>query len=276
MLPDTNEEGVQAFTRNIARLVGHLPVSMAYGTYPGHLFENLTSEGREMTDTLAYFLEEHVELGWMTAFAKRTMDIVGSLVALAIFSPIMIVTAIAVAATSPGPVIFRQTRLGKGGVPFTFYKFRSMRTGADDRIHREYTANLIQGKLDTINQGDKDRPLYKMNADPRITNVGRFIRKTSVDELPQFFNVLKGDMSIVGPRPPLPYEAEKYQSWHLRRVLQIRPGITGLWQVEGRSTTSFDDMVRLDLRYIRHCSIWLDLRILLKTVRVVLRRDGAG
>jgi exopolysaccharide biosynthesis polyprenyl glycosylphosphotransferase len=276
MLPDTNEDGMEAFTRNVSGAIAHLPVSMISGTYPGHLFENLLNEGREPTETLAYFLEEHVELSGTTAFAKRVIDVVGALAALVVFSPIMIATAIAVAVTSPGPVIFRQKRLGKGGVPFTFYKFRSMRAGADDRIHREYTASLIEGKLDNVNQGDKDRPLYKMSADPRITNVGRLIRKTSVDELPQIFNVLKGDMSLVGPRPPLPYEAEKYQSWHLRRVLEIRPGITGLWQVEGRSTTSFDDMVRLDLRYIRECSIWLDLKILLKTVLVVLRRDGAG
>jgi len=126
-----------------------------------------------------------------------------------------------------------------------------------------------------VNQGSENRPLYKIQSDPRTTPVGRFIRKTSLDELPQLFNVLKGDMSLVGPRPPLPYEAEKYQSWHFRRVLQVRPGITGLWQVEGRSTTSFDDMVRLDLRYIRNWSLWLDLKILLKTIKVVLRRDGA-
>ena len=115
-----------------------------------------------------------------------------------------------------------------------------------------------------------------MMRDPRVTPVGRVIRRMSIDELPQLFNVLKGDMSLVGPRPPLPYETERYQSWHLRRVLQVRPGITGLWQVEGRSTTSFDEMVRLDLRYIRSYSLWLDLKILAKTAMVVLCRKGAG
>jgi lipopolysaccharide/colanic/teichoic acid biosynthesis glycosyltransferase len=181
-----------------------------------------------------------------------------------------------VAATSPGPVIFRQVRVGKRGVPFIFYKFRSMYCTADDRVHREYVAKLINGDLDEINQGEPAKPLYKMQDDPRITRIGRLLRKTSMDELPQLFNVLKGDMSLVGPRPPLPYEAEKYQSWHLRRVLEIKPGITGLWQVNGRSKTSFDDMVRLDLRYLRTCSLPLDVAILLKTVKVVLQGHGAS
>ena len=179
------------------------------------------------------------------------------------------------AGSSPGPIIFRQKRLGKGGRPFVFLKFRSMRTDCDDKAHREYVANLIEGNLDKINQGDADNPLYKMAVDPRITKVGRFIRKTSLDELPQLFNVLKGDMSLVGPRPPLPYEAEKYQPWHLRRILEVQPGITGLWQIEGRSTTSFDDMVRLDLRYAQMSSFWFDLRIILRTVLVLFGSRGA-
>jgi lipopolysaccharide/colanic/teichoic acid biosynthesis glycosyltransferase len=150
-----------------------------------------------------------------------------------------------------------------------------MRTGNDDSIHRQYVQNLIKGDNAKVNQQTGTDPLYKIKSDPRVTSVGRLIRKTSIDELPQLFNVLKGDMSLVGPRPPLPYEAENYRSWHLRRVLDIKPGITGLWQVEGRSKVSFDEMVRLDLRYIRSCSLALDLRILLKTVLVVLTCDGA-
>jgi exopolysaccharide biosynthesis polyprenyl glycosylphosphotransferase len=276
LLPHTSEEGARACINGVAKRTAHLSVSIHSATYPDHLFDNLMSDARDVPDTLAFLLDEKAEFSPTVAWVKRGLDIVGALVALVILSPLMLVTALAIAATSRGPVIFRQMRLGKGAVPFVFYKFRSMRTDADDRIHREYVANLIQGNLDQVNQGDEQRPLYKMSADPRITPVGRIIRKTSLDELPQFFNVLKGDMSLVGPRPPLPYEAEKYQSWHLRRILQIRPGITGLWQVEGRSKTSFDDMVRLDLRYIRNCSLALDLKILLKTVKVVLRRDGAG
>jgi exopolysaccharide biosynthesis polyprenyl glycosylphosphotransferase len=276
LLPHTGEEGARACIAGIAKRTAHLPVSMHSATYPDHLFDKLTSDPRGLPDTIAFLFDEPTELSPAAAWVKRGVDVVGALVAIVILSPLMLVTALAIAATSPGPVIFRQTRLGKGAVPFVFYKFRSMRTDADDHIHREYVANLIRGNLDQVNQGDAQRPLYKMSADPRVTPVGRIVRKTSLDELPQLFNVLKGDMSLVGPRPPLLYEAEKYQSWHLRRILQIRPGITGLWQVEGRSTTSFDEMVRLDLRYIRNCSLWLDLKILLKTVKVVLRRDGAS
>jgi len=150
-----------------------------------------------------------------------------------------------------------------------------MHVNMDDQIHREYIRDLIKGDNAKINQGDAEDPFYKLKDDPRITKVGSFIRKTSIDELPQFFNVLKGDMSLVGPRPPLAYEAEKYQAWHLRRVLEMKPGITGLWQVEGRSKTGWDDSVRLDIRYIQNWSLLMDLKILLKTIGVVLKCRGA-
>ncbi len=188
----------------------------------------------------------------------------------------MLVTALAIKLTSPGPVIFRQTRLGKGGHHFLFMKFRSMTAGNNDRVHREYVLKLIDGQHDQLNQGEQGKPLYKLKNDSRITPVGRIIRKLSIDELPQLYNVLKGDMSLVGPRPPIPYEVEKYKSWHLRRILEVKPGITGLWQVEGRSQTSFEDMVRLDIRYVQNWSLGLDIRILFKTVReVLLPRGGA-
>jgi lipopolysaccharide/colanic/teichoic acid biosynthesis glycosyltransferase len=166
--------------------------------------------------------------------------------------------------------------LGKGGVPFVFYKFRSMVTNGDDSIHRAFVANLIKGEDEANAKAEEGAPVYKIKADPRVTRIGRFIRKTSIDELPQFFNVLKGEMSLVGPRPPIPYEAANYQPWHLRRILAANPGLTGLWQVEGRSRVSFNDMVRMDLRYIRESSLSLDIKILLKTVLVVLRCDGAN
>jgi lipopolysaccharide/colanic/teichoic acid biosynthesis glycosyltransferase len=166
-------------------------------------------------------------------------------------------------------------RIGRGGTSFPFYKFRSMRCDNDDGIHREYVKNLIQGRHDQINEGDADNPVYKLRSDSRITAVGRIIRRASIDELPQLFNVLKGEMSLVGPRPPIPYEIDDYRSWHMRRLQEVRPGITGLWQVEGRSTTTFDEMVRLDLRYIRNWSLWLDIKILLRTIVVVIRCDGA-
>ena len=272
MLLDTDSDGARTFLRNLAEHSADLHYRVTVATYPDQLFEHLTN-GCEQPDQ-SLFVEDATRGNPVGSLAKRMVDIGGALFALLLASPILIATAIAVKLSSPGPVIFKQQRLGKRGAPFTFYKFRSMRTGADDSIHRQYVAKLIEGDLSAVNQGDATQPHFKIKGDPRVTRVGHFIRRTSIDELPQLFNVLKGDMSLVGPRPPLPYEAEKYKSWHLRRVLEIRPGITGLWQVEGRNKTSFDDMVRLDLRYIRDWSPWLDLRILLKTVLVVLRGDG--
>lgn len=276
LLPHTDQSGAQAFVNGLIKRTTGFPIGLKFSTYPDQLLDSFDQDARDPSETITFLFDEQTEQGALGAATKRGMDVLGALVGVVIFLPFMVAIGIAVALTSPGPIVFRQTRIGKGGTPFVFYKFRSMRANSDDRIHREYVANLIEGNLDEVNQGDHQQPLYKMTADPRVTAVGRFIRKTSLDELPQFFNVLKGDMSLVGPRPPLPYEAEKYQSWHLRRILQVRPGITGLWQVEGRSTTSFDDMVRLDLRYVRHCSPWLDLKILLKTIAVVLRRNGAS
>jgi lipopolysaccharide/colanic/teichoic acid biosynthesis glycosyltransferase len=274
--PDTGEKGVSRFVERINANGAHLAYSVESATYPDELFEEFSAPvarsqgssplmlgGRGLTVTGTYWL-------------KRPMDIVGSALALLIFSPLMLLTALAVKLTSPGPIIFRQTRLGKGGDPFVFYKFRSMVVNGDDRIHREFVASLIKGEHEKVNQQDAAQPMYKIKADPRVTPVGRFIRKTSIDELPQLLNVFKGEMSLIGPRPPLPYEAESYQTWHLRRVLDIRPGITGLWQVEGRSKVSFDDMVRMDLRYVRGCSLLLDLKILAKTVLAVLNCRGAA
>jgi len=176
--------------------------------------------------------------------------------------------------TSKGPVLFKQERLGQFGKTFTCLKFRSMRVNNDLRIHREFMKRVISGAHDGRAHGGSS-PVYKMTNDPRITGVGRFIRRTSLDELPQFINVLRGDMSLVGPRPPLAYEYEEYDVWHRRRVLELKPGLTGLWQVSGRSRVRFDDMVRLDLQYARDWSFWLDMRILLQTPRAVVLGDGA-
>ena len=273
---DTGDAGAHRFIDKIEKAAGDLHYSVECATYPDHLFDGLAaapSSVRSRSPLLSHMRASTREVYWL----KRPIDILGALVALVLFAPLMLATALAVKLSSRGPMIFRQTRLGKDGVPFVFYKFRSMVTNGDDRIHREYMKSLIQGENDKVNQqaaGDA-APVYKIKADPRITSVGRFIRRTSLDELPQLFNVLKGDMSLVGPRPPVPYEAENYQSWHLRRVLDVKPGITGLWQVEGRSKVTFDEMVRLDLGYIRGCSLSLDMRIIVKTFLVVLRCDGA-
>ena len=273
LLPDTNEQGAQRLAQKIVDRTSNLPFSTVTRTYPHQLFDNLIAQKQEVRDLYPLLPEEATEPN-RSYFLKRGLDIVGAISALLVLSPVMLVTALAVAMSSPGPVTFRQVRLGERGVPFVFYKFRSMYCNADDRIHREYVASLIAG-AQAANQGDAEKPLYKLKSDPRVTRVGRFIRRTSLDELPQLFSVLKGDMSLVGPRPPLPYEVERYQSWHLRRILEVKPGITGLWQVEGRSRTSFDEMVRLDLRYIRNRSLRSDLKILFRTVKVVFGSDGA-
>jgi len=194
--------------------------------------------------------------------------------ALVLFSPLLAVIAVMVKLTSKGPVLFKQERLGQFGKTFTFLKFRSMYANNDHKIHQEFMQRLISGACDGNDEGES-RPVYKMKNDPRVTRVGRFLRRTSLDELPQFINVLSGAMSLVGPRPPLAYEYEEYDIWHRRRVLEIKPGITGLWQVKGRSRVRFDDMVRLDLQYARGWSLWLDIPILLKTPRAVVFGDGA-
>jgi lipopolysaccharide/colanic/teichoic acid biosynthesis glycosyltransferase len=213
----------------------------------------------------------------MSKKMKRFIDIVGSLLALLMFSPVFLIIAVAVKLTSEGPVLFRQTRIGQWGDHFTFLKFRSMYVKQADNPHKEYIEKLIKENASAAN-GNRDQkaaPVYKLTDDPRITPVGRFIRKTSLDELPQFINVLRGDMSLVGPRPPVPYEADIYDVWHRMRLLSVKPGITGLWQVMGRSSTSFDEMVRLDLQYVADWSLWHDIKIILKTPWAVIAGKGA-
>jgi exopolysaccharide biosynthesis polyprenyl glycosylphosphotransferase len=206
-------------------------------------------------------------------FLKRSVDVAGSLFAIAVLSPVFAVVALIVKYTSEGPVLFRQKRVGQFGEAFTFLKFRSMYMNNDASAHKEYVKKLISGAAEKQESGSGAK-VFKIANDPRITPIGRFIRKTSLDELPQFFNVLRGDMSLVGPRPPVPYEYECYDIWHRKRVFEVKPGITGLWQVTGRSKTSFDDMVRLDLKYVRSWSIWLDIKILLRTPWVMVSGDG--
>jgi len=205
---------------------------------------------------------------------KRCIDLAGSAAALFFFSPIFAAVALAIKLTSKGPVLFKQERLGHHGKTFTVLKFRSMRTDCDAKIHQQYVEQFIAGQVDGNSEATA-KPVFKIQKDPRVTPVGRFIRKTSLDELPQFWNVLRGDMSLVGPRPSLAYEFCAYELWHRRRVLEIKPGITGLWQVEGRSRTRFDDMVRLDLKYARAWSVWLDLKILAQTPAAVIQGTGA-
>src|SRR5579872_2972455 len=205
---------------------------------------------------------------------KRMMDIAGSAAALIAFSPVFAAIAIAIKLTSKGPVLFRQERIGQFGKPFKFLKFRSMYVANNSDAHKKFVQDLINGSKEQATGQDGEKS-FKIKNDPRVTSIGRFIRRTSLDELPQFWNVLVGQMSLVGPRPPIAYEVEAYYIWHRRRVLEAKPGITGLWQVHGRSRTTFDDMVRLDLQYSEKWTPLLDVKILLQTPRAVFSGDGA-
>src|SRR6266850_6891700 len=206
---------------------------------------------------------------------KRGIDLFGSTMALIVLLPVFVAVAVAIKLTSPGPVLFRQKRIGQYGVPFMCLKFRSMHAVNDAHIHKDYVTRLIAGRIDPEPSEGNGKAVYKLTNDPRLTSVGAFLRKTSVDELPQLFNVLRGEMSLVGPRPPVPYELEVYDVWHRRRLVEVKPGITGLWQVNGRSRLRFDDMVRLDLRYATTWSVWLDIKILLRTPCAVFSGEGA-
>jgi exopolysaccharide biosynthesis polyprenyl glycosylphosphotransferase len=219
-------------------------------------------------------LVRKIESRRVSLIIKRSLDVVGSLIALLGLAPLLILIALAVKLTSRGPVLFRQRRLGQYGRGFTFLKFRSMQAKSDHAIHEAYIKSFISDQAGTSKNGGANA-VYKLKADTRVTRVGRFLRRSSLDELPQFFNVLAGQMSLVGPRPPIPYEFESYQIWHRRRLLEVKPGITGLWQVEGRSKVKFDDMVRMDLEYAKAWSLRLDIKILLQTPRAVLTGSGA-
>jgi len=193
---------------------------------------------------------------------KRVLDLVGASIALLFFAPVVLIATIALRLDSRGAALYKSKRIGKNGREFTFYKLRSMHTGADAERAMLMHLNEVDG------------PVFKLRRDPRVTRVGQFLRSSSIDELPQLFNVLKGDMSLVGPRPPLPEEVDKYETWQRRR-LDVKPGITCLWQISGRSRLGFDEWMRLDLEYIRRQSLATDLRILVRTVPAVLSREGA-
>jgi len=212
----------------------------------------------------------------VSLFFKRAIDIVGSISILILFLPIVIAISLLIRFTSEGPVLFKQERIGRFGKRFAFLKFRSMYVNNDPSIHKQYVSKLIScADTDKLPGSDETRQVFKITHDPRITPIGAILRRTSLDELPQFLNVLWGDMSLVGPRPPIPYELDCYDIWHRRRIMEMKPGITGLWQVYGRSRTSFNDMVRLDIRYISEWSLWLYIKLLFRTPWVVVTGKGA-
>ena len=251
--------------------INHIRVSL-------HLYpENSDSEGSfAPADEILYpDLWRLANRNRISLGIKRSLDVLGALGIITALSPVLLVIAAAIKLTSKGPILFRQQRVGQFGNRFTFLKFRSMYFANDPGIHKEYVRRFISGEAEAGSRENGQNAVYKIKADPRITPIGRFLRRTSLDEAPQFLNVLMGQMSLVGPRPPVPYEVEAYDLWHKRRLLAVKPGITGLWQVEGRSRVRFDDMVRLDLKYARCWSIWLDIKILLKTPKAVVMGEGA-
>jgi lipopolysaccharide/colanic/teichoic acid biosynthesis glycosyltransferase len=206
----------------------------------------------------------------LTAIRKRALDVALATALLVVFSPVWMLCAVLIKLTSRGPVIFRQERIGAGQKPFTVYKFRTMRVDTSDAVHRDFVTRYILGSL-SLDAGAS----YKIPRDQRITAIGRILRKLSLDEVPQLINVLRGEMSIVGPRPPLRYEVENYEPWQLGR-LAVRPGITGLWQVSGRNRLSFAEMCELDLQYIESWSLRRDLSIMVRTPWVMLVDAGGA
>lgn len=250
-------------------------IKFSFHVFPDDWSSEDQNMDRPSNPTFYPDLEERQESKRVGRALKRLIDVLGSLSLLAILSPVLGIIAAAIKLTSRGPVLFRQKRIGEHGTPFTFLKFRSMYMNNDATEHKEYVLQLIAGQAEKKSANGNGAGVFKLTNDPRITPVGRILRRSSLDELPQLLNVLRGEMSLVGPRPPVPYEVEAYAVWHRRRLLEAKPGITGLWQVYGRSRVEFDDMVRLDLRYARDCSPFLDLKILLQTPRAVMSGDGA-
>jgi len=203
---------------------------------------------------------------------KRAFDLIVSALAILILLPLWLLIALAIKLDSKGSIFYTQERVGMDGRLFLLYKFRTMKADADPEIHKEYQKAFIEGRAEA-NLGDASKPTYKLLADPRVTRVGKWLRRTSLDEVPQLLNVVMSDMSIVGPRPPIAYEVEAYALWHRKR-LDMKPGLTGLWQVSGRNRLPFEEMVRLDLYYIENWSLLLDVKIVLRTVFVMAGREG--
>ena len=209
------------------------------------------------------------QVSTVSLFMKRLIDICFSLFVIVFGFPFYTLIAVLIKLTSEGPVLFVQDRVGHDGRLFKFFKFRTMMVDSDDGLHRNFAEGFIKGKAVEKGEESSGKPCFKLREDPRVTSIGRFLRRTSLDELPQFVNVLKSEMTLVGPRPPLSYEIAHYKEWHKKR-LTAKPGLTGLWQVSGRSTVPFDEMVMLDLYYIENWSLLLDLKIILRTIPVML------
>lgn len=264
-----NEHAVQDKVRKqiCSVMNGHGNVSVEVTTLT---FQTNGSGSLSEIELKFYPESESGRWGLFKKTVKRLFDISGSLLAILLFSPVFIMVPFLIKLETEGPVFYKQKRVGYRGEEFTLYKFRSMYTGNDDTVHKEYVRELIRGQINRNENG-----IYKITNDNRVTAIGKLLRKTSLDELPQFFNVLRGDMSIVGPRPAIPYETAEYLPWHFRRIMDGKPGITGVWQVYGRSRTNFDTMARMDIDYCKRQSVLLDLKLTIKTPMAIFMARGA-
>jgi len=267
LLPDTSSKDAGLLAKMTFKKIAVIeptPVCNIY-TYP---LQNRYAENRNIKSPSYIKLKEDIFIqladGHKMPLWKRVIDIVGSSIGLIAFSPLFILLTIIIKIVSPGPVFFRQKRVGYAGKIFTFWKFRTMKADNDETFHYRHSLSLINCK------SKKKKTMWKLDKhDTRIIPMGKILRKTCIDEIPQLINVLRGEMSLVGPRPCLPYEAREYHRWHIRRF-NITPGMTGLWQVSGKNKTTFDEMIRLDLKYADQRSFWLDIKILLKTPIAIL------
>ena len=237
------------------------------------MIRNGSGKSSKMSAILYSKSERRTTAAKISCCLKRMLDIFGSLFGILLFSPVFLIVPVLIRLTTGEKVFFRQVRVGRFGEHFTLIKFRTMRESSDDTIHRDFIRQYIKGLPSDTGTGQTG--IYKIKDDPRITWIGRHLRKTSLDEIPQFFNVLTGKMSLVGPRPAIPYEVDEYDLWHQRRVLEVKPGLTGLWQVKGRSSTDFATMVRMDINYIQRCSPALDLKLLIQTPLSLITTKGA-
>jgi exopolysaccharide biosynthesis polyprenyl glycosylphosphotransferase len=280
ILTDTDKDGAEHLERDIREGLDDIlliepsrRVRITIHSYPE---ENGAQEPHEASDLTIYpdLTGQHPHR--VSLMIKRAIDVAGSLFGLTVLAPVLLLIALLIKMTSKGPVLFKQIRMGQYGEKFVFLKFRTMYPNNDPSIHKKFVTDFICDK-DGCKTGDGEgqKKVFKIIHDPRVTPLGRFLRKSSLDELPQLYNVLKGEMSLVGPRPPIPYEYESYDIWHKRRVVEIKPGITGLWQVRGRSSTTFNEMVRLDIQYMKEWSLWLDIKILIQTPLAVFFSRGA-
>jgi lipopolysaccharide/colanic/teichoic acid biosynthesis glycosyltransferase len=279
LFPELDKTYMNVILNRVKASVGRLldcaqygQVQVSYYIFP----EDQNEEKSTITDMNAVLYESETRNGGIENLSylyKRGIDILGSIIGMLLFSPLFIIIPILIKCTSRGTVFFKQERVGQYGQKFALIKFRTMKACNDPEIHKKFTRQFIKQSSHHTAIGQKVE--CKMKDDPRITWIGKFLRKTSLDEIPQFFNVLCGSMSLVGPRPAIPYEIQEYDVWHRRRAFEVKPGITGLWQVKGRSRTDFNNMVRMDIQYITKMSPLMDLQIIIKTPIAIVFAKGA-